>query len=112
DLKRGAAKSHHFLPDAFLDDLVESDKGTAANKKNLLGVNLNVFLMRMLAAALRRNITGAALQNLQERLLHAFAGDVACDAYVVCLASDLVDLVDVNDPDFSSLHIDRRSAGG
>ena len=59
----------------------------------------------MFAPALRRNIAGASFQNLQERLLHAFAGNVARDAYVVCFASDLVDLVDVNDPDLSALHI-------
>src|SRR3989475_139556 len=33
-----------------------------------------------------------------QRLLHAFAGDVASDARVLGLAGDLVDLVDVDDP--------------
>ena len=61
--------------------------------------------MRMLAAALWRNIACAAFQNFQKSLLHAFAGDIASDAYVVGFAADLVDFVDVNDADLRSLHI-------
>jgi hypothetical protein len=38
-----------------------------------------------------------AFDQLQERLLHALAGDVARDRRVVALAGDLVDLVDVDD---------------
>src|SRR5256885_10090972 len=30
-----AAKTHNFLPDAFLNNLVESNKRTAANEENL-----------------------------------------------------------------------------
>ena len=59
----------------------------------------------MLAAALGRDIAGAAFENFQERLLHAFAGNVARDADVVGLAADLVDLVDVNDADLRPLHV-------
>ena len=51
----------------------------------------------MLASALRRNIGHRALEDLQQGLLHAFAGDVACDRRVVSLAADLVDLIDVDD---------------
>src|SRR4029077_4590203 len=105
DLERRAAKAHHFLANPLLDDLVEPNKCAATNEKNLFGVDLYVFLVRMLAPALRRNITRAAFQNFQQSLLHAFAGDIACDAHVVSLASDLVDLVYVNNPDLSALHI-------
>ena len=74
------AKAHHFLADAFLDDFVEADKRATADEQNLLGINLDVFLVRMLAPALRRNVAGAAFENFQQRLLHAFAADVARDA--------------------------------
>ena len=53
--------------------------------------------MRVLAAALRRNRGGGALEDLQQRLLHALAGHVAGDGRVLALARDLVDLVDVDD---------------
>jgi hypothetical protein len=38
-----------------------------------------------------------ALEHLEQRLLHAFAGDVAGDRDVVRGLADLVDLVDVDD---------------
>ncbi len=51
----------------------------------------------MLAAALRRDGGDGAFDQLQERLLHALARDIARDGRVVGLARDLVDLVDVHD---------------
>ncbi len=53
--------------------------------------------MRVLASALRRHARGGALEDLQQRLLDALAGDVAGDRRVLALAGDLVDLVDVDD---------------
>ena len=89
----------------FCDDLVEPDEGAAADEENLLGVDLDVFLMRMLAAALRRDVAGGAFENFQQRLLHAFAANIAGDGDVVGLAADLVDFVDVNDADLRALHV-------
>ncbi len=80
-----------------LDDVLESDEGAAADEEDLLGVDLDVFLLRMLAAALRRDVADGALEDLEQGLLHAFAGDVAGDRDVLGLAADLVDLVDVDD---------------
>jgi len=51
----------------------------------------------MLASALRRNIRDRALDDLQQRLLHALAGDVARNGGILALAGDLVDLVNVDD---------------
>src|SRR5688500_15741964 len=51
----------------------------------------------MLAPALRRHAGDGAFDQLQQRLLHAFAGHVAGDRRVFALARDLVDLVDVDD---------------
>ena len=60
----------------------------------------------MLAAALRRHRRDRSLEDLQQRLLHAFAGDVARDRRVVGLARDLVDLVDVDDPGLGLLDVE------
>ena len=62
-------------------------------------------MKRMFSAALRRNVAGAAFENFQEGLLHSFARDVTGDADVVGLAADLVDLVNVNDPDLRPFHV-------
>ena len=56
----------------------------------------------MLAPALRWHVADGALNDFEKRLLHAFARDVARDADVLCLAADLIDLVDVNDADLSA----------
>ena len=61
--------------------------------------------MRVLAAALGRHATPGALEDLQQRLLHALAGDVAGDRRVLGLAGDLVDLVDVDDPGLGLLDV-------
>ena len=59
----------------------------------------------MLATALRRNAGDRAFHDLQKRLLHPFAADVAGDRGVVGLSSDLVDLVDVDDPALRALDV-------
>ncbi len=51
----------------------------------------------MLAAALGRNRSDRAFDELQQGLLHALARHVTRDRRVVALARDLVDLVDVDD---------------
>ena len=59
----------------------------------------------MLASALRRNIGDRAFQDLQQRLLHAFAGNIPGNRRILVLASDLVDLVDVDDACLRASHI-------
>ena len=73
DFQRRTAKAHHFLPMRFLHDFIETDKSAATDEQNFFGVDLDVFLVRMLAPALRRDVAGAAFENFQQRLLHAFA---------------------------------------
>ena len=68
-------------------------------------VDLDKFLVRVLAPALRRDIGDRTLDNLQQRLLHALAGNVARDGGILALAGDLVDLVDIDDATLGKLHI-------
>src|SRR4051812_9903165 len=79
------------------DDPLQAVERAAADEKDVGGINLNEVLVRVLAAALRRHGGNGALDELEERLLHALARDVAGDGRVVRLARDLVDLVDVDD---------------
>ena len=51
----------------------------------------------MFAPALRRHRRDGAFDQLEQRLLHALAGNVARDGRAVRLARDLVDFVDVDD---------------
>src|SRR5439155_12428940 len=91
------AKANLLVADAMLDQPLEAVEGAAADKQDVRGVDLDEVLMRMLAAALGRDVGDSALENLQERLLHALTRDVPRDRRVVRFAGDLVDLVDVDD---------------
>src|SRR5688572_1604342 len=92
-----AAEADLFPAHARLDDLVQSVERAAADEQDVLGVDLDVFLLRVLAASLRRNRSNGSLEDLKECLLDAFAGYVARDARVFGLPRDLVEFVDVDD---------------
>src|SRR3569833_2178058 len=80
-----------------LEELLEAVKGAAADEEDVLRVDLDVFLLRVLAATLRRTGRDRTLEDLQQSLLNTFAGDVAGNARVLRLAGDFVDFVDVDD---------------
>jgi hypothetical protein len=50
------AKPIFFLPRRFADDLVEADEGAAADEEDVGGVELDVLLLGVLAAALGRDV--------------------------------------------------------
>src|SRR5690606_27118174 len=79
---------------AAADDLLEPVERPAADEQDVRRVDLHEVLVGVLAPALRRYRRARSLDQLQQRLLHAFAGDVAGDRRVVRLARDLVDFVD------------------
>src|SRR6266403_1015879 len=82
---------------AVAHDLLEAVEGAAADEQDVGGIDLDEVLVRMLAAALRRHRGDGALDQLQQRLLHALARHVPGNRGVIRLARDLVDLVDVDD---------------
>ena len=90
-------EAERLLAAAPLDDLLEPDERAAADEEDIGRVDLEELLMRVLPPALRRDVGNRAFQNLQKRLLDAFARHVARDRRVLVLPADLVDLVDVDD---------------
>src|SRR2546428_4656355 len=84
-----SAEADRARPAARRDDLLEPSEGTAAYEQNIGSVNLQEFLLRMLAAPLRRYRRDGAFHELQQRLLHALARHVAGDGRIVGLAADL-----------------------
>ena len=99
------AESHVVGGDARFDDALEPVERSAANEEHVGGIDLNELLVWMLATALRRHVGRRTFQNLEQRLLHAFAGDVARDRRVLALSCDLVDLVDIDDALLRPLHV-------
>ena len=101
-------EAHGPLPYPLLDDLLEAVEGPTADEQDVRRVDLDEVLVRVLAAALRRHVRQRALEDLEQRLLDALAGDVARDRRVVRLAGDLVDLVDVDDAALGACHVEVR----
>src|SRR6266542_203859 len=99
------AKPHALAADAALDDPLQAGEGAPADEQDVRGVDLDELLVRMLPAALRRHGGGGPLQDLQQGLLDSLTGDVTGDRRVLALASDLVDLVDVDDPGLGLLDV-------
>ncbi len=61
--------------------------------------------MGMFPPTLGRYCRRGPLEDFQQRLLHALAGDIASDRWVLTLACDLVDLVDVDDAGLGPLDV-------
>jgi len=73
------AEADRGRPPARRDDLLEPIEGAAAYEQDVSGVDLQELLLRMLASALRRHRRDRAFHDLEQRLLHALARDVAGD---------------------------------
>ena len=80
-----------------LNDLLEAVERAPADEQDVLGIDLDVFLLRVFPAALRRHRSHGTLEDLEQGLLDPFAGHVAGDAGILRLTGDLVDLIDVDD---------------
>ena len=91
---------------AGCDAVVDIIEGASHDEENVRGINLNIRVRRVLASALRRYGRHGALNNLQQRLLHALTGHVTGDGEVLAaLAGNLVDLVNVDDAALSLSNI-------
>ncbi|CAB4869296.1 unannotated protein [freshwater metagenome] len=92
-------------PDALLDDLLKTGKCPTADEQHVGGVDLEEFLVRVLAPALRGDRGNRSLEDLEEGLLHTLTGNVSRDRRVFALTGDLVDLVNVDDPGLGLLDV-------
>ena len=101
-------KADGLLVQPLFDDLFQTVKGAAADEQNVLGVHLDELLMGVLPAALGRHVGHGALHDFQQRLLHAFAGNVPGDGGVFALAGNFVDLIHIDDAPLGPLHVEIR----
>src|SRR5262249_51765045 len=71
------AEADAALADAPSDQMIEADERAAADEEDVRGVDLHILLLRIFLRSARSDAALRALEDLQEALLHAFAGDVA-----------------------------------
>ena len=88
------------------DDVVDPHERSTADEQDVRRVHLDVLLLGVLAAALRRHVGHGAFEHLEQGLLHAFAGHVAGDRHVLAGLGDLVDFVDVDDAALGRFHVE------
>src|SRR5207244_7365308 len=80
--RRGAVESNLAAACSGFDDLLQSIEGATANEENVLRVELDILLLRVLATPLWWNGSDGSFDDFEQRLLHALARDVACDTGV------------------------------
>src|SRR5262249_25335585 len=98
------AEPDRARPRACRDDLLEPSEGAAAHEQNIGGIDLQEFLLRMLATTLGRYRRDGPFHDLQQRLLNALSRNIAVDREVLRLAADFVDFIDVDDTALGALH--------
>src|SRR5439155_418444 len=103
---RVAPEADGLAADSTRNDVVQSDKGATADEEDVAGVDLDILLLGMLAAALRGYVADRAFEHFEKCLLHAFAAYVAGDADVLAGLGDLVHLVDVDNAALRRLDIE------
>src|SRR5271165_5733303 len=90
---------------ALFDNFFEAHEGAAADEQNIGGIDRGKFLVRVLAATLRRHVGNGPFQNFQQGLLHTFAADIAGDGGIFVLLGNLIDFVDVDDAGLGFLYV-------
>src|SRR6266851_6431998 len=68
DLRVRRSEPDRAAADSLLDNLLQPVESAAADEQDVGGVDLDEILVRVLAAALRRDVGDRALEDLQQRL--------------------------------------------
>ena len=93
----GRAKTDTTFFSTLTDNFFQACKRAAADKQDVGRIDVDKFLIRMLAAALGRNAGNRTFNQFQQGLLYTFAGYVAGNRRVVAFTGDFVDFVDIDD---------------
>ena len=80
-------------------------KSSATDKEDVGGIDVDEFLLRVFASALRRHGSNRAFNQFEQGLLHALTRYVTSNRQILALARDFVDFVNVDDAFFSASHV-------
>ena len=98
-------KSDTLFTNTISNNFVQPNKRTTTDEENILRVNMNELLTRMLSTALWRNTCIGTFQNFKKRLLYTFTRNIACNREVLCFTRNFVDLVYIYNTHFCALNI-------
>ena len=76
-------------------------EGTTTDEKNVIGVEMHIVLIGMLASTLWRNVYDRTFQQFEQTLLYTLTRNIACDTWIVTLAGYLVYFINKNNATFS-----------
>ena len=98
-------EAHHTGVQTLCNLALDAVEGAATDEQDVTGVDVYIFLIGMLATALRRHVDHRSLEQFQQSLLHTLTANVAGNGGVVALAGNLVDFIDEDNAALGSLHI-------
>ena len=82
--------------------MLQSSKGTTADKQDIGCINIDKLLMRMLTSSLRRNAGNSTFKDFQQSLLNTFTGNITGNGNVFGFTGNFVNLVDIDNAALSS----------
>ena len=83
-------------PLPLANDLIDAIERATEDKEDVLGVDLDELLVRVLSATVGRHVHDVSFEDFEERLLNTFARNVSSDRRVHVFSGDFIDFVDVN----------------
>ena len=80
-------------------------ESTTTDKQDVMGVYMDIFLIRMFTSTLWRYVNDSALQQFEKPLLYTLSTDIARNRRIVALTGYLVYLVDKDNASLCGLDI-------
>ncbi len=93
-------ESNSAFAQSFGDDFFQMDKGSSDDEQDILGIDADILLIGVLAAAFGRNVGDCSFDDFEEGLLDPFAGDIAGDGDIAGRLADLIDFIDIDNAHF------------
>ena len=87
------------------DFLFNAIEGTAADEQNITGIDMNIVLIRMLAATLGRYIHHGTFKKFQKSLLNTLTADITGNGRIVALTGNLINLINKDNTTLRRIYI-------
>src|SRR3989344_4760555 len=89
-------ESDGAFPEPLCDHFVEMDKRASDKKEDILCVDFDVLLVRVLAPSFWGDICNGSFNNFEKRLLHPFSRYVSGDRDIRSGFADFINFIDID----------------